>query len=100
MGERISVASENAAEYLEVPLKPILGSAIETLLGRELLAVIRALDRYSELAGQLIYLGSFPLRNELYSVVTHLVDGQRVLEFEEIDQLVSPDIELCRAITK
>jgi len=118
-GQRVIAASQNAGEYLEVPIKLILGTAIETLLGRELVAAIRALNQYSELAGQITYLGAFPLRSELYSVITHQVDRQRVLEFEQIDQLVSPelmnavitnfvgklsklgtDIELCRAITK
>jgi light-regulated signal transduction histidine kinase (bacteriophytochrome) len=115
-GQRVIAASQNAGEYLEVSIKQILGTAIETLLGRELVAAIRALNQYSELAGEITYLGAFPLRSELYSVITHQVDGQRVLEFEQIDQLVSPelvnavitnfvgklgtDIELCRAITK
>jgi PAS domain S-box-containing protein len=118
-GEYVIAASENASEYLEVPLKLILGTPVETVIERELLAAIGGLTDASELAGQLTYLGSFPLRNDLYSVVTHSVDGQRVLEFEEIDQLVRPelmnavitnfvgklsrlstDMDLFRAITK
>ncbi|MBB5060458.1 light-regulated signal transduction histidine kinase (bacteriophytochrome) [Granulicella aggregans] len=116
--ESVVAASENTEEFLEVPLRLILGTPVETVLEREVLAVVRALVHNSEAAGQITYLGSFPLRQDLYSVVTHLVDGRRVLEFERVDRLVSPELmnavitnfvgklsklgdemALCRAIT-
>ncbi|WP_260739437.1 ATP-binding protein [Tunturiibacter lichenicola] len=90
--ELVIAASENAEEFLQVPLKLILGARLETVLEREVLAVIRALSPTTETAGQISYLGSFPLRKELCSVVTHLVGGQRVLEFERVDRLVSSDL--------
>jgi PAS domain S-box-containing protein len=118
-GERVIAASENTVEFLEVPLNLILGTPVQNILEREVLAVIRGLAYTEELSGQMTYLGSFPMRTELYSVVTHLVDGKRVLEFERIEHLVSPElmnaiitnfvgklsklqneVELCRAITK
>jgi PAS domain S-box-containing protein len=118
-GERVVAASENTSEFLELPLNLILGTSVENVLEREVLAVIRGLAHTEEIAGQMTYLGSFPMRAELYSVVTHLVDGKRVLEFERVEHLVSPELtnailtnfvgklsklkneaELCQAITK
>ncbi len=117
--ETVVAASENAAEFLDTPLKLILGAPVETILEREVLAVVHGLSHGHEPEAQMTYLGSFPMRKELYSVVTHLVGGQRVLEFEEISRLVSPELmnvvitnfvgklsklgselELCAAITK
>jgi light-regulated signal transduction histidine kinase (bacteriophytochrome) len=88
----VVAASENAEEFLHIPLKLILGAALESILEREVLAVIQGLSRSHEHEGQVTYLGSFPMRKELYSVVTHLVEDQRVLEFEEISRLVSPEL--------
>ncbi len=85
-------SSENAVEFLEAPLRLILGTPIDTILEREVLAVLRALTPAAEIEGQMTYLGSFPLRKELYSVVTHMVGQQRVLEFEQVDRLVSPEL--------
>ncbi len=117
-GERVIAASENAAEFLALPLGLILGTPVETILEREVLAVVKALSLSAELEGQMTYLGSFPLRAELYSVITHRVERQRVLEFERVDRLVKPELmnaiitnfvgklsklsnelELCQAIT-
>ena len=53
---------------------------------REILAALRALATTSEAVGLLTYLGSFKLRDELYSVVTHRVNGNRVIEFERLDR--------------
>ncbi|WP_433973048.1 ATP-binding protein [Tunturiibacter lichenicola] len=116
--ESVVAASENAEEFLQVPLKLILGARLETVLEREVLAVIRALNPTTDTAGQISYLGSFPLRIELCSVVTYLEGGQRVIEFERLDRLVSSELmnavvtnfvgklgnlksemALCRAIT-
>ena len=109
-------ASENAEELLGVPLKLILGSLVETLLEREVLAAVRVVAKSADLT---TYLGSFTIRHDLYSVVAHRVNAERVLEFERLDRLVSPELmnavitnfvsalsklgseaELCQAITK
>ena len=112
-------ASENTPEFLGIPLNLILGTPVDTVLEREVLAVVRGLTTKEELPGQITYLGSFPLKGELYSALTHIVEGQRVLEFERVERLASPElmnaiitnfvgrlgkltneIELCKAITK
>ncbi|ADW70224.1 multi-sensor signal transduction histidine kinase [Granulicella tundricola MP5ACTX9] len=112
-------ASENVEEMLGVPWKLILGTPVETILEREVLAALRAPGLDEEQLGTVTYLGSFPVRHELYSVVTHRTGTRRALEFERIDRLVRPELmnvvitnfvgqlsklktedELCRAITK
>ena len=85
-------ASANAPEFLEVPLKLILGTPIDTILEREVLSGLRGAVSNAEAPGLLTYLGSFQLRGEFYSVVTHRVDGRRVLEFERVERLVSPEL--------
>jgi len=92
----IVAASENATDFLNVPLNLILGASVEALLEREILAALAAVREASEPMGQVTYLGSFPLREDLYSVATHLVEGQRVLEFERIERLAS--LELMNAV--
>jgi light-regulated signal transduction histidine kinase (bacteriophytochrome) len=89
--ELVVAASENAEEFLAVPLKLILGASVDTILGREVLAALRAGTRSDE-TGSLTFLGSFKMRDELHSVVTHRVGGLRVLEFERLDRLVSPEL--------
>jgi light-regulated signal transduction histidine kinase (bacteriophytochrome) len=86
--DHVVAASENAEEFLGVPLKLILGASVDTILGREVLAALRAGIR----SGGLTFLGSFKMRDELHSVVTHLVSDLRMLEFERLDQLVSPEL--------
>jgi light-regulated signal transduction histidine kinase (bacteriophytochrome) len=117
--KHVVAVSENAEEFFDIPLKLLLGALVDTLLEREILAALRALATTAEAVGLLTYLGSFKLRDELYSVVTHRVNGNRVIEFERLDRLVSPElmnavitnfvgklaklgteIELCEAITK
>ncbi len=117
--EQVIAASENAEELLKVPLKLILSAPAETLLERELLAAVRELGRSEKADGLQVYLGSFTIRGELYSIVTHRVGVERVLEFELLDRLVSPElmnavitnfvgnlskpgseVELCQAIAK
>ena len=93
----VVAASENAPDFLNVPINLILGASIEALLEREILSALAALDEAVETMGQVTYLGSFPLRQDLYSVATHLVEGQRVLEFERIERLVS--LESMNSIT-
>ena len=112
-------ASENVEEMLGVPWKLILGTPVETILEREVLAALRAPGLDEEQPGTVTYLGSFPVRHELFSVVTHRTGSRRALEFERIDRLVRPELmnvvitnfvgqlsklktedELCRAITK
>jgi light-regulated signal transduction histidine kinase (bacteriophytochrome) len=115
----VVAASDNAQEFLGIPLKLVLGTAIDTLLEREVLAAFRFLTITDETPGLVTYLGSFQLHNELYSIVTHKVGDERIIEFERIDRLVRPElmnavitnfvgklnqlsseIDLCRAITK
>jgi light-regulated signal transduction histidine kinase (bacteriophytochrome) len=117
--KRVVGASENVEEMLGVPWKLIVGTPVETILEREVLAALRAPGLDEEQPGTVTYLGSFPVRHELYSVVTHRTGSRRALEFECIDRLVRPELmnvvitnfvgqlsklrtedELCRAITK
>lgn len=119
LDERIIAASENTEEFLEVPLGLILGTEVETVLEREILAVLKTLAKSNEDDGLLTYLGSFQMRGQLFSVVTHRVRSERVLEFELTDRLVNPEmtsqvftnfvnklnnlrseIELCQALTE
>jgi light-regulated signal transduction histidine kinase (bacteriophytochrome) len=90
--EKVVAASENAEEYLGVPLKLILGAPIETILEREILAGVRSLTHSDETLSLHTFLGSFKMRGELYSLVTHPIYGERVLEFERLDRLVSPEL--------
>ncbi len=117
--DRVLGASENAEEFLGVPLKLILGTKLDAILEREVLAAVRTQGRVPDDSGILTYLGSFQIRHEFYSIVAHRVEKQRVVEFERIDRLVRPEMmnvvitnfvsklgmletetELCRAITK
>ena len=90
--KHIVAASQNAEEFLEVPLPLILGAAVDTLLDREILGALRSLTNSTENTGLQTYLGSFPLRGRLYSVVTHRVEEERILEFELMDRLISPEM--------
>jgi light-regulated signal transduction histidine kinase (bacteriophytochrome) len=90
--EHVVAASENAEEFLALPLKLILGASVDTILEREVLAALRAGIRSDETGSLLTFLGSFKMRDELHSVVTHRVGDIRVLEFERLDHLVSPEL--------
>lgn len=90
--ERIVSASENAEEFLHIPVKLLLGAAPEAVLDREILGAIRSLGRDTEESGLLVYLGAFRLKGELCSLVAHAVAGRRILEFERLDRLVVPEI--------
>jgi hypothetical protein len=46
----VVAASENAEEFLGVPLKLILAAPIETLLEREVLAAVRSMTQLNELS--------------------------------------------------
>src|ERR1700748_1455330 len=86
--ERVVGASQNTEEFLEVPLGLILGTALEIILEREVLGALRALIHSSDDKGLLTYLGSFRMHGRFFSVVTHRVDGKRILEFELTERLV------------
>jgi light-regulated signal transduction histidine kinase (bacteriophytochrome) len=90
--EHVVAASENAEEFLALPLKLILGASVDMILEREVLAALRAGIRSDETGSLLSFLGSFRMRDELHSVVTHRVGDIRVLEFERLDHLVSPEL--------
>lgn len=117
--EHVVGASQNVEEFLEVPLGLILGTPLETIFEREILGVLSAVIQSSDDKGLLTYLGSFQMRGRFFSVVTHRANGERILEFELTDRLVSPEMtnqvftnfvsklnhlrtetELCQAITE
>lgn len=90
--EQVVVASENAADFLGIPLKLILGTRLDKLVERELLA---AFD--SQLHGMFAtcatsYLGTYRIGDEMCSVMTHCIGERRALEFERVDSLVSPEL--------
>ncbi len=90
----VLVASENAERFLGLPLRLILGTRLETLLGRELLSALQALRHSpaSEHEGLVTYLGSFRLNSDFFSVTTHCSGPKRILEFELQDRLVGPEM--------
>ncbi len=45
--EHVIAASENAEEFLALPLKLILGASVDTILDREVLAALRAAIRFN-----------------------------------------------------
>lgn len=117
--EVITLASENAEEFLHVPVKLLLGASLEAVLDLEVLGAVRSLSRLNAESGLVVYLGTFRLKGDLCSLVTHVVDGCRILEFETLDRLVIPEImnavitnfvgklskldttlQLCQAITR
>lgn len=90
--DRVIIASENAAEFLGTPIKLILGSDISLLVERELLAAVHQLRCAIQPDGMVSYLGAFRVGNELFSVITHCVEGKRILEFERQDRLVGAEM--------
>jgi len=117
--ERIVAASENTEEFLEVPLSLILGALVEVVLEREVLGALKTQSNSNEVPGSQVYLGVFQMRGRLYSVVTHRVGSERILEFERLDELISSELtnqvftnfvsklnklrdeqELCQALTE
>ena len=92
-GESVVGASENVDEFLGIPLELILGAKIDTFLDREVLAALRESNQQPGGAKPLVtYLGSFAIRGKFYSVATHTINRERVVEFEKLDQLVSPEL--------
>ena len=115
----VTASSENAVEYLGLPLFLILGSAVDTMLPREVLGALHSLSDGRSASDRLTYLGSFAMSGGFFSVVTHTVGPELVMEFERQDRLVSPELtnqvitnfvsrlnkitdeeELCRSIAK
>jgi light-regulated signal transduction histidine kinase (bacteriophytochrome) len=88
----VVAASENAEEFLGVPLKLILGAPIDTIMEREVLAAVRSLTLSDEALSLHTFLGSFKMLGELHSLVTHRIGSERVLEFERLDRLVGPEL--------
>ena len=91
-GEQIVAASQNAEEFLEIPLALILGTSVETILEREILGSLRALSFSTDDGGLLTYLGAFQLRGRFFSVLAHRVEHERILEFEVTDRFVNPEM--------
>jgi light-regulated signal transduction histidine kinase (bacteriophytochrome) len=90
----VVAASENVADFLEVPLGLILGTPVETILGREILSALKALSNAvsTENSDVQTYLGSFQMRGKFFSVVTHRIESERVLEFEVVERLISTEM--------
>ena len=89
---RVVVASGTAAEYLGTPLKLILNAPIDTLFQRELLTVVEHQRCAMNPDGMVSYLGSFGIRGEVFSLITHCVEGKPILEFERQDRLVGAEM--------
>ncbi|AFL86943.1 bacteriophytochrome (light-regulated signal transduction histidine kinase) [Terriglobus roseus DSM 18391] len=117
--EHVVLASENARDFLQTPLKLILGAPVSVLFERELTSMIQRQSCSSDPDGMISYVGAFRIHDDLFSVVTHCVEGKRILEFERQDRLVGSEMmntvitnfvatlsrleteqELCDAITK
>ncbi len=117
--ERVTFASANAEQFLKPPTRLLIGSSLDLFLPREVMSTIRELRGVTDPPGLITYLGSFRLGEELCSILTHCVDGRRILEFERQDQLVGAEMmnavmtnfvatlaklrsetEVCDAITK
>ena len=89
---RVAIASENAADFLGIPLKLILGAELNALLDRELLASIVLAQENSSPAGTVTYLGAFRVAQELCSVMTHWIGERLAVEFELLDRLVGAEL--------
>ena len=90
--KHVVAASQNTEEFLQVPLALVLGTPVETILEREILGALRALTNSTDDPGLLTYLGSFQMRGRFFSVITHRVKSERVLEFELTDRLINPEM--------
>jgi len=92
--DRVLVASENAEAYLGRPLKLILGSRLEDFLDREVLGAVSLLraGMTQQRESMVTYLGTFTMRGEAFSIVTHRNGSLRVLEFERQDRLVATEL--------
>ena len=91
---RVLIASENTEHFLALPLQLVLGAELEVLLGRELLAALRAMlsSPGPEHDGLVTFLGSFRIHQNFFSVTSHCAGSDRVLEFERVDRLVGPEM--------
>ena len=90
--DHVVVASENAAEFLRLPLKLILNAPIKSLFQRELLLAIEHQLCATQPDGMVSFLGSFSLHGEIFSLMTHCVEGKPMLEFERQDRLVGAEM--------
>ena len=93
LNSHIVAASANTSDFLEVPLELLLGAEIESIFEREVLGALRALVLSVEQPpGAVSYLGAFQMRGKFYTVVTSRSSTNRIVEFELLDRLVSPDM--------
>ena len=92
--ERVLAASENAEQYLGLPLRLILGASLHSLFEREMLGALRlqSLQDKTTPEGLVSYLGTFRIHRELFSVVTHCIGSERAVEFEVQDRVVGPEM--------
>ncbi len=89
---RIVAASANVDTFLNRPLSTLLGAPVDTILGHDLLEAIRILIPLDETAASLTYLGVFQVAEAPYSVVTHRVGRERLVEFEPLREKISPEL--------
>lgn len=89
--ERVVAASENTEEFLGVAARALLGTPIERLLDGEILSGVKAGSSSADRSGPVRYLGAFRILGELFSVMTHRLEGRHVLEFEQLDRMVRPE---------
>jgi PAS domain S-box-containing protein len=92
--QNVLVASENAERFLKRPLKLILGARLESILERELLLALKSMrnPRKQDIHPLVVYLGSFRLGEEQFSVMTHNIGSARALEFEQQDRLIGSEM--------
>lgn len=89
---QVMAASENTEEFLGIPLKLVLGASLETLIEMEACNAIQKLSQFAPAIDAITYLGSFRIRQDFFSIVTHTLAGHRVIEFEKLDRLVNPEL--------
>ena len=92
--EKVLVASENAERFLKRPLKLILGARLNSIIERELLLALVSMrnPKKQDVHPLVVYLGSFRLGDEQFSVMTHNIGSARALEFEQQDRLIGSEM--------
>ncbi len=90
--EHVVLASENVEEFLGTPIKLVLGSSIDLLVERELSIAIQQQRCSVDPDCMVTYLGAYLVRGDLFSVITHCIEGKRILEFERQDRLVGAEM--------
>ena len=87
----VAFASENPDAFLNLPLKSLTGSPLDLFLSLQIMETLKVVRETPDPVGNVTYLGALQAGARLFSVLTHLTDGQRVLEFERQDRPVGPE---------